>query len=418
MKIAVVGAGISGIYAAHRLAAHHDVTLYEANRYLGGHTDTHHVTTDYGVMSVDTGFIVFNEHNYPLFSTFLDELGVESQPSDMSFSVSDKASGFEYNATNLTGLFCRRSNLVRPGFYRMLIDIIRFYKRSPRLLGNGDDELMIGEYLDAQGYSREFVDNHIIPMASALWSSPPSTVRRFPARYFVAFLNNHCMLQLNERPLWRTIKGGSSRYVEAFERNFSGLVRLDSPVREVEEKVSGVVVRTSKDSVEFDNVILACHSDQASAMLHNASDRLGTLLAGMPYQYNEVILHTDASVMPDCRKAWASWNVVKPDGDGENHVVTYYMNLLQAIDVSVPLLVSLNAAHCIDKEKILLRRCYHHPVYTPESLRAQRELNECNGRGNVYLAGAYLGWGFHEDGVRSAQQAVDAVEAKRMSYAA
>ncbi|MDJ0957943.1 MAG: FAD-dependent oxidoreductase [Arenicellales bacterium] len=418
MKIAVVGAGISGIYAAHRLAMQHDVTLYEANGYLGGHTDTHHVTTEDRICSVDTGFIVFNETNYPLFTSFIKDLGVQSQPTNMSFSVSEKRSGLEYNATNLKGLFCQRKNLVSPRFYRMLIDILRFYKHSPELLTCDDDDLTIGAYLQSHGYGEDFVNNHIVPMASALWSSPAVTVAQFPARYFVAFMHNHKMLQVAGRPVWRTITGGSSQYVRAFERNFSGSLRVHSPVREVTRTVSGAMVKTDTDVTRYDAVILACHSDQAIALLSDATDRERTLLGAIPYQQNEITLHTDVTLMPDHPDAWASWNVIKPKAEENDFIVSYWMNMLQGIDTSTPLLVSLNASHLIDKEKVLLNRCYHHPVYTPESLRAQKSLGEYNGYNSTYFAGAYMGWGFHEDGVRSAQQVVDAIAEKELSRAA
>lgn len=418
MKIAIVGAGVSGIYAAHRLAPDHEVTLYEANGYLGGHTDTHHITLNDGACSVDTGFIVFNETHYPLFTAFIGELGVKSQPSNMSFSVSDKTTGLEYNATSIAGLFCRRRNLVRPGFYRMLIDVLRFYKRSPELLEcSNDDELTIGAYLHSQGYGKDFVHNHIIPMASALWSSPPTTVTQFPARYFVSFMQNHNMLQITQRPVWRTVTGGSSQYVKAFERNFRGRVRVRSRVNKVTRTASGVIVQTDADSGHYDMVVLACHSDQALAVL-DANDHERALLGAIPYQENEVTLHTDASLMPDHRKAWASWNVVRPKDSCEGFVVTYCMNMLQSIDNPAPLLVSLNANDLIDKDSILLRRRYHHPVYTPESLRAQRSLREYSGHNNTYFAGAYMGWGFHEDGMRSAQRVVDSIATGVLSRAA
>ena len=418
MKIAVVGGGISGIYAAYKLAVEHEITLYEANRYLGGHTDTHHVATEGGICSVDTGFIVFNEINYPLFTSFIRALGVQSQPSNMSFSVSEKSVDFEYNATNLKGLFCQRKNLVRPRFYRMLMDILRFYKHSPELLVSNDDELTIEAYLQSRGYSEDFVNNHIVPMASALWSSPADTVTRFPARYFVAFMHNHKMLQLTGRPVWRTIMGGSSQYVKAFERNFRGSLRVHSPVQEVKRSASGVIIKTDADVSHYDAVVLACHSDQTLAVLADATDRERSLLGAIPYQENEISLHTDTDLMPDHPDAWASWNVIKPKEAGSDFIVTYWMNKLQSIDTSTPLLVSLNASHLIDKDKVFLNRRYHHPVYTPESLRAQKLLREYNGYNNTYFAGAYMGWGFHEDGVRSAQRVVDTLAEQDLSRAA
>ena len=418
MRIAVVGAGIAGIYAAYKLALEHEVTLYEANGYIGGHTDTHHLTMEDGTYSVDTGFIVFNETNYPHFTSFIEDLGVRSQPSNMSFSVSDKRSGLEYNATNLKGLFCHRKNLVRPRFYRMMMDILKFYKHSPELLSSNDNELTIGAYLQSHGYGEDFVNNHIVPMASALWSSPADTVTRFPARYFVAFMHNHKMLQVTGRPAWRTITGGSSQYVKAFEREFHGSLRVHSPVREVKRSNSVVTIKTDADVGHYDSVVLACHSDQSLSILSDATEQERTLLGAIPYQENEISLHTDTALMPDHPDAWASWNVIKPQTKGNEFVVTYWMNMLQSIGTSTPFLVSLNASHLINKDKVLLNRRYHHPVYTPESLRAQKALAEYNGYNNTYFAGAYMGWGFHEDGVRSAHQVVNALGEKELSRAA
>lgn len=418
MKLAVIGAGISGIYAAHQLGEHHDVTLYEANGYLGGHTDTHHITTDSGAISVDTGFIVFNESNYPLFNRFIQALGVRSRSSDMSFSVSDRASGLEYNATSIRGLLCEKRNLIRPGFYRMLADILRFYRQSPSLLASGSDETTLGDYLEANGYGDDFVNNHIIPMASALWSSPPDTVSRFPARYFVAFMQNHHMLQLANRPQWRTISGGSSAYVRSFENAFRGQIRSNSRVTAVRKSPNGIQVSTGRDDVRYDAVIMACHSNQARDILDERMVEQRSLLGEIPYQKNEVVLHTDTSVMPHNRKAWASWNVVRLADKCNEFLVTYYMNLLQGIAHPEPLLVSLNPARHVAKDKVILRRQYDHPVYTSRSLRARHDLVKVSGRDGIYFSGAYLGWGFHEDGARSARAAIDAIGNQRVADAA
>lgn len=418
MKIAVIGGGISGIYCAHKLSPENDVTLYEANGYLGGHTDTHCIHVNENVCSVDTGFIVFNEQNYPLFQAFLNELGVKSQASNMSFSVSDQCNGIEYNAGSISGLFCQRSNLVRPRFYRMLFDILRFYKRCPELLEQNDEEITLGDYLETGGYGGQFIKNHLIPMASALWSSPPSTVSNFPARYFVSFMHNHRMLQVSGRPLWRTVIGGSSQYVKAFEKRYKGHVRVNSRVQKVARTQDGVMVHSGVNRERYDKIVIACHSDQSLNLLSDETDRERALLGAIRYQENDVLLHTDTKVMPVNRKAWASWNVIKLGVAEEEYVVTYYMNMLQNIGVPIPLLVSLNASDCIDREKVLLRRRYHHPVYTPDSLRAQKELNEANGLQHTYFAGAYLGWGFHEDGVRSGQSVVDMIAEESLARAA
>ncbi|MBS3954733.1 MAG: FAD-dependent oxidoreductase [Methylomicrobium sp.] len=409
MKIAIIGSGISGIYAAHYLSQKHQVTLYEANAYAGGHTDTHQIALEGRTYPVDTGFIVFNEHHYHYFCRFLRELGLESQSSDMSFSVTDAKSGLEYNATTVDKLFCQRRNIVRPRFYRMIADIFRFYREAPQLLESTDDTLALGDYLDANGYSRTFIDDHILPMACALWSGPPSVVRQFPARYLVAFMANHQMLKISDRPEWRTVVGGSSSYVDAFKKRFQGELRLGCPVQSVHRDNQGVSISSLQGTQSYDRVILACHSDQALKLLTDASDKEREILGGMTYQLNETVLHTDSALMPRHPKAWASWNALKLDEEQARCTVTYYMNLLQAIDAPEPLLVTLNCTDRIDPAKILVKRTYHHPVYNAASLAAQKRREEINGFNNTYFAGAYWGWGFHEDGARSAQDVISMI---------
>lgn len=409
MKIAIVGGGISGLYAAHYLSKQHHVTLYEAHDTLGGHTDTHSITIKERNYKIDTGFIVFNEHNYHYFCRFLNDLGVASQPSIMTFSVADALSGIEYNATTLDKLFCQRRNLFRPQFYRMVRDILRFYREAPALLNSSDDELTLGDYLDQQHYSQTFIDDHILPMASALWSGPPQIVRNFPARYFVAFMANHQMLKTDNRPQWRTVCGGSSTYVQAFKQSFNGELRLDCPVQAIIRDNNGISIETKGDQKYYDKLILACHSDQALGLLQNASDQETEILGAMSFQENDVVLHTDASLMPKHPKAWASWNALKLNEPQTHCTVTYYMNMLQNLEAPEPLLVTLNCTDRIDSEKILKRRSYHHPVYTPASLAAQKRRTEINGVNNTWYAGAYWGWGFHEDGAKSAQEVVDRI---------
>jgi predicted NAD/FAD-binding protein len=409
MKIAIVGGGISGLYAAHYLSKQHHVTLYEAHNTLGGHTDTHSITIKERNYKIDTGFIVFNEHNYHYFCRFLNDLGVASQPSIMTFSVADALSGIEYNATTLDKLFCQRRNLFRPQFYRMVRDILRFYREAPALLNSSDDELTLGDYLDQQHYSQTFIDDHILPMASALWSGPPQIVRNFPARYFVAFMANHQMLKTDNRPQWRTVCGGSSTYVQAFKQSFNGELRLDCPVQAIIRDNNGITIETKGDQKYYDKLILACHSDQALGLLQNASDQETEILGAMSFQKNDVVLHTDASLMPKHPKAWASWNALKLNEPQTHCTVTYYMNMLQNLEAPEPLLVTLNCTDRIDSEKILKRRSYHHPVYTPASLAAQKRRTEINGVNNTWYAGAYWGWGFHEDGAKSAQEVVDRI---------
>lgn len=409
MKLAIVGSGISGLYAAYYLSKQHDITIYEANPYPGGHTDTHNIFLADRNVSVDTGFIVFNEHNYHYFCQFLRDLNVASQPSDMSFSVTDANTGLEYNATTMDKLFCQRRNLFKPRFYRMILDILRFYKDAPDLLATASDDLTLGDYLTENRYSTAFIDDHILPMACALWSGPPTVVKQFPVRYLVAFMANHDMLKTKDRPLWRTVSGGSSTYIKVFMQHFKGELRLNSPVQSVSRNKAGVTITIAGKPENYDRVIMACHSDQALTLLQDATISETGILSAMTYQENDTVLHTDASLMPKHPKAWASWNALKLDGQNTRCTVTYYMNLLQNIDTSETLLVTLNCTDRINPAKILQKRLYHHPVYTPASLAAQKRRAEINGKNFTYYAGAYWGWGFHEDGAKSAQEVVDLI---------
>jgi uncharacterized protein len=409
MKIAIVGSGISGLYAAHYLNKQHEITIYEANPYPGGHTDTHNIFLAERSVAVDTGFIVFNEHNYRYFCQFLLDLKVASQPSDMSFSVTDVRSGLEYNATTMDKLFCQRRNLFKPRFYRMILDILRFYKEAPSLLEAASDTLTLGDYLAENRYSAAFIEDHIVPMACALWSGPPTVVKQFPVRYLVAFMANHDMLKTKDRPLWRTVCGGSSSYIKAFMQHFKGGLRLNCPVQSVARTETGVTITTADMQERYDRVIMACHSDQALALLQDATSSETGILSAMSYQENDTVLHTDASLMPKHPKAWASWNALKLDEQQARCTVTYYMNMLQNLDTPEPLLVTLNCTDRINPSKILQKRLYHHPVYTPASLAAQKRRAEINGKNFTYFVGAYWGWGFHEDGAKSAQEVVDLI---------
>lgn len=414
MKIAIVGCGISGLYAAHYLSQHHEVTLYEANAYLGGHTDTHHLMLNNKSYAVDTGFIVFNEHHYKHFCQFIKELGVRSEATDMTFSVSDSVTGLEYNATTIDKLFCQRRNLLRPRFYRMVWDILRFYKEAPALLQSEDDQQTIGEYLTQNNYSQTFIDDHILPMACALWSGPAHVLQQFPARYLVAFLDNHQMLQVDHRPEWRTIKGGSDAYVQAFKKQFNGEIRLNTPVEIINRSKYGVSICSGKDHKNYDQLVLACHSDQALALLAEPSVDEREVLGAIGYQNNEVVLHTDNRLMPKHPKAWASWNAFKLEHAQGQCTVSYYMNLLQNISCPEDLIVTLNCTEQINPEKILVKRQYHHPVYTPETLAAQKRHAQINGQNRTYYAGAYWGWGFHEDGAKSARVVIDSLLARHV----
>ena len=401
MRIAIVGSGISGLSAAWLLSRQHDVVLFEANDYLGGHTDTHRVEVDGRTLEVDTGFIVHNPGNYPLLTRLFDELGVATQPTTMGFSVQDARSGLEYNATSLDGLFCQRRNLASPRFWGMLRDLARFYRAAPALLDDDRPGPSLGEYLDANRYGAAFRDQHLVPMASALWSSPEQSVLGFPAKYLVQFMANHHMLQLTGRPEWRVVRGGSRRYVETMMARWDVQVRLSSPVRGIVRDAQGVSLRCDAGSERFDQVVLACHSDQALRLLDDASDGEREILGAIRYQPNDTVLHTDARLLPRHRKAWAAWNAHLPADPALACTVSYCMNLLQGLPGDTPLIVTLNRTRDIDPARILQRRQYAHPVHTHAAVAAQARKHEIQGVQRTWFAGAYWGWGFHEDGIRS-----------------
>jgi predicted NAD/FAD-binding protein len=402
MRIAVIGSGIAGLASAWLLSRRHEVTLFEANDYLGGHTHTHNIAMGDGNYTVDTGFIVHNRAHYPLLSALFDELGVATQPTTMSFSVRNQASGLEYNAANLDTLFCQRRNLVSPRFLGMIRDLMRFYRDAPRLLDDTGDGPTLGEYLERGGYGVAFRDEHLVPMASALWSSPSAAVLGFPARYLVQFMANHQMLSLSGRPEWRVVSGGSRRYVDAMRARWSVTERLNTPVVTVRRHDDGVDLVTHAGTYGFDEVVLACHSDQALALLADADGAERSILGAMTYQANDTVLHTDASLLPRSRKAWAAWNAFIPADPGDACTVSYCMNLLQGFDSPEPFVVTLNRTNAIDPRRILRRMSYQHPVYTHASVAAQMRKTEIQGRRRAWFAGAYWGWGFHEDGMRSA----------------
>jgi predicted NAD/FAD-binding protein len=402
MRVAVIGSGIAGLASAWLLSREHAVTLYEANDYLGGHTHTHRVQLAGEDYDIDSGFIVHNPVHYPLLHALFDELGVSSQPTTMSFSARHEASGLEYNATTLDTLFCQRRNLLSPRFWGMVRDLFRFYREAPALLDLPDAGPTLGDYLRQNGYGAAFRDDHLVPMASALWSSPSRQILQLPARYLVQFMANHQMLQVSGRPQWQVVKGGSSTYVRALRRRWNVEERLRSPVRSVVRHDDHVAIDSNQGIEYVDHVVMACHSDQALALLSDASERERDILGAMPYQPNRVVLHTDASVLPRSRKAWAAWNAVIPEDPEAPCTVSYCMNLLQRIDAPEPLVVSLNQSERIDPQRILRQMTYAHPVYTTGSVAAQALKPEIQGSRRTWFAGAYWGWGFHEDGMRSA----------------
>lgn len=408
MSIAVIGSGIAGLATAWLLSREHDVTLYEANDYLGGHTHTHDVTLHGKHYAVDTGFIVFNHAHYPLLTRLFDELGVASQPSTMSFSVHDEASALEYNAASLDTLYCQRRNLLSWRFHGMVRDILRFYREAPALLEGNEPGPTLGGCLAEHRYGAAFRDLHLVPIASALWSAPPRSVLDFPARYLVRFMANHQMLELRGRPEWRVVRGGSATYVRALRQCWSVRERVNCAVQTLRRDATGVEVKSATGSEHYDDVVLACHSDQALALLADASKREREILGAISYQENDVVLHTDATLLPRQRKAWAAWNAHVPREAGAPCTVSYCMNLLQNIVSPEPFVVTLNRRDAIDPAKVLRRIRYHHPVYTHAAVAAQRRKAEIQGVNRTWFAGAYWGFGFHEDGIRSAVEVAQA----------
>jgi uncharacterized protein len=403
MRIAIIGAGIAGLTCAHLLHPRHEITVFEAGSRPGGHTCTVDVETADAVHRVDTGFIVFNDRNYPGFERLLDRLGVATQPSTMSFSVSDERGEFEYNGASPTGLVARRSSLLRPSFHRMVRDLLRFNREAPGLIGlNGSGPTLL-DFLDEGGYSHEFIERLIVPQASAVWSTNPRDLRRFPASLLAEFFDNHGMFGFAGRPNWRAVSGGSTRYVERLTGPMRGRLRLSTRVARVERFADRVEVTPERGGPErFDEVILAAHSDQALAVLADPSAAEAEVLGAIPYQPNEVTLHTDASLLPRRRRARASWNFHLQDEPVERTTVTYHMNRLQSLDAEADYCVTLNRTEAIDPERVIRVGEFAHPVFTHAALAAQRRWGEISGVRRSHYCGAYWGYGFHEDGVQSA----------------
>ena len=405
MKIAIVGTGISGLTAAHLLHREHEIAVFEADRRLGGHSNT--VRADggeAGAQWIDTGFIVFNDRNYPRFERLLAELGVETQPSHMSFSVSD-GGRFEYAGTPL-GLFARPAHLLSPSFLAMLRDFFRFNREARQLIGMDGMAPSLGEWLDQRGFSRHFIDRLIVPQASAVWSADPRQMWSFPASFMAEFFGNHGMYSLRNRPRWRTVRGGSVRYVDAISAPWRDRVRLASRVRRVERVPEGVLVEADGCETElFDEVVIAAHSNQALRMLPGATEPEREILGAIPYQPNEAVLHTDTRVMPRRRRAWASWNFHLTEEPARRSTVTYWMNNLQRLPGDRQYLLTLNHRAAIDPARVIGRFLYDHPVFTQEGVHAQQRHAEISGADHIRFCGAYWGWGFHEDGVASAERA-------------
>lgn len=409
-RIAIVGGGIAGLTAAWYLSRHHRVEVFEAEPRLGGHTFTVDVRREHGDYAVDMGFIVFNDRTYPRFEALLAELGIGRQPTAMGFAVTDAETGVEYCGDGLGGFFGRRRNLLDPGHWALLRDILRFNREAPGLLDSDAGEQPLGDYLNDQGYGERFRRHYILPMGGAIWSCSLAQMEAFPAKFFVRFFINHGLLALKNRPQWYVVPGGSTRYVEALRDACSARFHTATPVTEVRRDSEGVTVRTGNDSHRFDQVVMACHSDQALALLADADPRERGCLADLRYQANDVVLHTDTAMLPQRRRVWSSWNaLLGRTDDAEPVQVTYNMNILQGFQAPETFCVTLNAGDRIRPETVIRREVFYHPLFTTEGLLARERLLADNGDNRTWFCGAWCRNGFHEDGVVSALDVVEGI---------
>ncbi|WP_085684789.1 MULTISPECIES: NAD(P)/FAD-dependent oxidoreductase [unclassified Pseudomonas] len=404
MKIAIVGSGIAGLTCAYLLARRHDITVFEADARIGGHTHTVPVTVDGREYAVDTGFIVFNGWTYPNFIRLLGQLGVAFKPTEMSFSVNDPDTGLEYNGNNLNSLFAQRSNLLSPGFWGMLRDILRFNKEARRDLAEQriTADTTLDDYLKAGAYGERFILHYIVPMGAAIWSMPMAEMLNFPLQFFVRFFENHGLLSISNRPQWQVIEGGSSAYIAPLTASFKERIRLNCPVGRIDRDAHGVVIHSPAGIERFDKVVLACHSDQALRLLGNPDVKEREILGALPYAENEVVLHTDTRLLPARKRAWASWNYRLGGAGHTQAAVTYDMNILQGIQSDTTFCVSLNQSAGISPSKVLARFTYAHPQFSLAAVAAQQRWAELDGAQHTHYCGAYWANGFHEDGVVSA----------------
>ena len=404
MKIAIIGSGISGLTAAHLLHKQHDITILEANDYIGGHTHTHQIEVDKKKWLIDSGFIVYNENTYPNFIKLLQKLKVDTQKTSMGFSVKAPGQKLEYSGGSLNSLFAQRLNLFRPSFLMMLKDILRFNRISVAKLSNLNESTTIYEFLINHKFSKNFIENYIIPMGAAIWSTAAKKTTEMPAVFYIRFFKNHGLLQIFNRPQWFVIKGGSKAYIPKIIAGFKNKILLSTPVSKVIRGKNSVEVFYGKGeaSHQFDKVIFATHSDQALALLEDPSEEEVEILGSLPYQKNVALLHTDSSILPKKKITWSSWNYLLSGDQSKPVTLTYNMNILQSLKSKTNFLVTLNSNGDVDKSKIIKTLVYHHPLFTVKGVKAQKEKNKISGVNNTFYCGAYWGNGFHEDGVNSA----------------
>ncbi|MEN0037728.1 MAG: FAD-dependent oxidoreductase [Cellvibrio sp.] len=411
-KIAIIGSGISGLLSGYLLSRRNDVTVFEAESSIGGHTATKLVSTPEGEFAVDTGFIVFNDRTYPNFLKLLARLDVAYQATDMGFSVACQRTGFEYSGTSLNGVFAQRKNLFDKAHWRMLKEIVGFNSACTKLYTDNTipEDQTLGEYLSSHGYSEKFINFYILPMVSAIWSSPINIAASMPLVFFIRFFHNHGLLTVTQQPQWYTIKGGSHQYLKPLTENFKENIYTDCPVLSVKRDADSIVIDTQLHGAQtFDEVIFACHSDQALKLLIDPTPKENEILGAIPYQLNQVILHSDISLLPNSRRAWASWNYLLVNHGEDNAALTYNMNILQKLNAETTFCVSVNAHGNIDLEKVYGEYHYSHPVFTRESVAAQARWSEISGVNHTHFCGAYWRNGFHEDGVVSAIRVAEAL---------
>jgi len=419
-KVAIIGTGISGLAAAHYLHKCADLTLFEADSRIGGHTATIDVEHNGERLAVDTGFIVFNDWTYPLFKKLLDDLAVAYQPSFMGFSVSCDKTGLEYSGDNFNTLFAQRRRIVQPNYWRFLLDIVRFNKRALAALAAGelDDNVTLGDFLARENFSGQFISHYLVPMTSAIWSKSSQESLDMPVKFFVSFFKNHGLLSVNDRPTWQVICGGSRAYLEPLSKPFAHRIRKSCPVTSVKRTDREVLLSVNGQLERFDEVIFACHSNQAALMLVDASAAEAAVLKAIPYQENQVVLHCDESLLPKNRCCWSSWNYRITDTSDEHYrqeraVLTYNMNILQGLQSKTTYCVTLNQTDAIKPSKIIGEYRYAHPTFSRQSVAAQNRWHEINGVNRSWFCGAWWGNGFHEDGVASAKKVAEAFIARK-----
>lgn len=414
MKIAVIGSGIAGLSAAWLLSKSHDVDVYEKDDRLGGHANTHSVKIAGEDVAVDTGFIVYNEKTYPNLTALFNHLDIQTDPTEMSFAVSLDQGSREYSGSGLKGLFAQKSNLFRPSFLRMISQTLRFYKEAPQ---DAEDpklqSISLGSYLTQNNYSATFINEHLLPMGAAIWSMPPQQLLQFPFSAFIGFCNNHGLLQVRDRPQWRTVSGGSRNYVQKLASEISGKVILNAGISDIQRKPGSIKVYSRNGhATSYDHVVFACHSDQALALLNaegNASRAERQILGSIRYQRNIAIMHRDISLMPKRKTTWSAWNFIGNQMGNNALCVTYWMNALQRLNTSEDVFVTLNPSHQPAEGSVLRTFQYSHPVFDQTALSAQRQIWQIQGERRTWFCGAYLGYGFHEDGLQSGLAVAEAL---------